>query len=343
MISQQSLLELLADGQWHSGEALGEAFDVSRAAIWKQLKPLQLSGLEIESERGKGYRLQYPVQLLNAQNIFIGLSSPASQLLSKLDIQFSIDSTNTHATRLITEKAEQAAEDLTGTAIFAEQQTAGRGRRGKAWVSPLASNIYGSIIWRFNAGAASLSGLSLAVGVAIVDALESQGFCGIELKWPNDLLWRGRKLGGILLEMSGDADGPCDIVVGIGLNLTMSQYRQHQTSGVSDIDQAWVDLLEIASSESAGRLPEKNALVSAMLNYLLPMLSTFEHQGFAAHLDAWSKHDAFNGREVVLHLGDNRIIGRYAGVDRDGALLLDTEDGQKSFNGGEVSLRVSQE
>lgn len=347
MVSQQSLLNLLADGEWHSGEVLGEVLNISRAAIWKQIQQLQAAGLVVDSERGKGYRLSHPLQLLDSDQIRAALSAPAAQLLSALDIEFSIDSTNNRAMQLV--EAGQG-RDSSGRAIFAEQQTAGRGRRGRTWVSPLASNIYCSLIWRFISGASALSGLSLAVGVATVQALETLGYKGIKLKWPNDLLWRGRKLGGILLEMSGDAAGPCDIVIGIGINLTMSQLNLSQdeeqesanTNNHSAIDQAWVDLLEVGRSDGAdGVVVDKNAVVSAMLNQLLPMLANFEQQGFAGSLNQWLQRDAFLNQDVVLHLGDKQITGQYIGVEQDGSLLIDTPDGRRSFNGGEVSLRGS--
>ncbi len=345
---QRALLALIADGEWHSGEDLGAAFNVSRAAVWKQLQQLQAAGLSLESERGKGYRLSYPVQLLDAECIRGNLSAAAKALLSGLDIPFIIDSTNTRAMQLI-EGNQASGENCSGRAIFAEQQTAGRGRRGRNWVSPLASNIYCSLIWRFASGAAALSGLSLAVGVATVQALESLGYKGVELKWPNDLLWQGRKLGGILLEMSGDAAGPCDIVVGIGINVSMSQFvdkasrdQDHYSHTVTDpaaIDQAWVDLLEAASAADISL--NKNAIVSAMLNQLLPMLASFEQQGFSGSKAEWIKRDAFIGRDIVLQLGDKQLAGQYQGVDSDGALLINTSDGQQRFNGGEVSLRAS--
>lgn len=353
MVSQQSLLNLLADGEWHSGEALGEVFNISRAAIWKQVQQLQTAGLVVDSERGKGYRLSHPLQLLDSDQIRAALSAPAAQLLSALDIEFSIDSTNNRAMQLVEAgqgrgQGQEQRQDGSGRAIFAEQQTAGRGRRGRTWVSPLASNIYCSLIWRFISGASALSGLSLAVGVATVQALEALGYQGVELKWPNDLLWRGRKLGGILLEMSGDAAGPCHIVIGIGINLTMSQLTISQddeqestkTNNHNAIDQAWVDLLEVGRSDEADVvIVDKNAVVSAMLNQLLPMLANFEQQGFAGSLNQWLQRDAFLNQDVVLHLGDKQITGQYVGVEQDGSLLIDTADGRRSFNGGEVSLR----
>lgn len=338
MLSPQSLLALLADGQWLSGEALGETFDVSRTAIWKQLKHLKSAGIEIESERGKGYRLLQPMQLLADEHIKSRLSSHSSALLQDLSLAFSVDSTNIAMMQRVEMK-----DALSGSVMFAEQQTAGRGRRGRSWVSPLGRNIYCSIVWRFATGAAALSGLSLAVGVASVKALESLGYQGVELKWPNDLLWQGRKLGGILLEMSGDAAGPCHVVVGIGLNLTMSEIV-NQSSGkpdmTSDISQDWVDLREIGQFQ----VVDKNAVAAALLDQLLPMLDEFESLGFSYYLPQWQARDAFIDRDVEIHLSDEQVIsGCYKGVATDGGLIVQTAEGEQRLHGGEISLRASSE
>ena len=327
MLSQQALLSVLSDGEWHSGEDLGAHFNVSRAAIWKQLKQLQTAGIALESERGRGYCLTHPMQLLDANAIKAGLTEQASALLSNLDIQFSIPSTNSAAMQLIEQVGDDA--DYSGHTLFAEQQTAGRGRRGRTWVSPLGRNIYSSTVWRFSAGASGLSGLSLAVGVAIVKALEALGYEGVGLKWPNDLLWQGKKLGGILIEISGDAAGPCHVVVGIGLNVSMSEQQ-----AADDIDQPWIDLASLSEQPI-----DKNAIAAALLNQLIPMLSTFEANGFEPLLQDWLKRDAFLGRDIVLKLGKDELLGKQVGVKPDGSLCIETAEGLRTFNGGEVSLR----
>ena len=330
MLSQQALLTVLSDGKWHSGEDLGAHFNVSRAAIWKQLKQLQTAGVALESERGKGYCLSNPVQLLDTAGINTALTAQAQSKLASLDVEFSIPSTNSMAMQRI----EQVGDDknYSGHVIFAEQQTAGRGRRGRTWVSPLGRNIYTSTIWRFSAGASALSGLSLAVGVAIVKALECLGYKGIGLKWPNDLLWQGKKLGGILLEISGDAAGPCHVVVGIGLNVSMSDQQ-----ATDDIDQPWVDLASINNQPI-----NKNAIAAGLLNQLLPMLDRFEADGFEPLLQDWLDRDAYLGSDIVLKIGADKLLGKQVGVKTDGSLCIETADGLRTFNGGEVSLRPLQ-
>ena len=330
MLSQQALLTVLSDGEWHSGEDLGAHFNVSRAAIWKQLKQLQTAGVALESERGKGYCLSNPVQLLDTAGINTALTAQAQSKLASLDVEFSIPSTNSMAMQRI----EQVGDDknYSGHVIFAEQQTAGRGRRGRTWVSPLGRNIYTSTIWRFSAGASALSGLSLAVGVAIVKALECSGYEGIGLKWPNDLLWQGKKLGGILLEISGDAAGPCHVVVGIGLNVSMSDQQ-----AADDIDQPWVDLASINNQPI-----NKNAIAAGLLNQLLPMLDRFEADGFEPLLQDWLDRDAYLGSDIVLKIGADELLGKQVGVKTDGSLCIETANGLRTFNGGEVSLRPLQ-
>ncbi len=332
MMLQQSLLEVLSDGEWHSGEALGKQFSVSRAAVWKQLQQLQESGINLESERGKGYRVVGAIELLDRESIFAKLTPKTKHLLSFLDLQYSIPSTNTYALEHLARTAAAKGEsNPSGLVVFAEQQSAGRGRRGKEWKSALGRNIACSMVWRFSGGAAALSGLSLAIGVALTKALERQGYSGILLKWPNDLLWNDKKLAGILIEMSGDAAGPCDVVVGIGVNLTMSKIE-----GI-DIDQSWVDLLEIGDKQEI----KKNALAAEMLNEILPLLAGFEQNGFAYYQSAWAERDALLGKEVAITIGEERFLGQYAGVEVDGAICIKTDQGIRRFNGGEVSLRSS--
>lgn len=197
------LLRLLADGRLHSGAVLAERLDMTRAAVCKAVRRLsdQL-GLEITSGRGRGYRLITPIELLDAQRIGETLAATGRAPPVRLEIHQRIDSTNRHLMR------EAAHGAPSGTVCLAERQTAGQGRHGRCWVSPFGANLYLSILWRYPCGPAGLSGLSLAAGAVVADALRQLGVQGLVLKWPNDLLWGGRKLGGILLEVSGEAQGP---------------------------------------------------------------------------------------------------------------------------------------
>jgi BirA family biotin operon repressor/biotin-[acetyl-CoA-carboxylase] ligase len=320
------LIELLADGNFRSGQDLALGLGVSRTAIWKQVNKLTDElGLEVESVRGRGYRIAGGLDLLDAERVLAGLGDRPAGLLNRLCIHQTIDSTNSEALR----QAQQAWP--AGYVCTAEQQTAGRGRRGRRWISPFASNIYLSVLWEYEQGAAALEGLSLAVGVAVADALGDVGIDEVQLKWPNDILHNGAKLGGVLLEMVGDTSGRCQVVVGVGLNVKMSK------TAAAAIDQAWTDADAIASPGSA---LTRNALLSALLNRLLPLLADFEQQGFSCWRDQWQARDAFAGRRVVLDTGSTKLAGTARGVNERGALLLATTAGVQAVYGGEISVRL---
>jgi BirA family biotin operon repressor/biotin-[acetyl-CoA-carboxylase] ligase len=262
--------------------------------------------------------------LLDAASVTAALSERARRLLSQLLILDSVDSTNSEVLRL----AHQGY--ASGLVCTAEQQSAGRGRRGREWVSPYASNLYLSLLWEFSQGAAALEGLSLAVGVAVARALDTCGVSDVSLKWPNDVLSGDAKLGGILLEMSGDTAGNCRVVIGVGLNVAMPAVA------AAGIDQAWTDVRTIAA---AGQ-PTRNQLLAAMLNELLPLAADFESSGFAAWRDAWQALDAHRDCPVTLHTGATQLSGIARGVDERGALRLETSSGLQAIYGGEISLRA---
>lgn len=324
-MSLSPLIRIFADGDFHSGEELGVLLGVSRTAVWKQLQKLQeATGLPFESVKGRGYRLPGGLELLDPAMLTAGLSPAAGGLLAKLHVLEQVDSTN----RLALSGAQEGAGS--GTVFVAEQQSAGRGRRGRQWVSPFGRNIYCSVIWEFDGGAAALEGLSLAVGVAVARALQSCGVEAIGLKWPNDVVWNGRKLAGILLEMAGDVAGRCQVVIGIGINVAMAGSAAAQA-----IDQPWVD-----AHTAAGKPVSRNRLLAELLSALLPMLSRFEADGFSGAREAWSQLDCFAGQPVAVHLGDRVVLGTAGGVSETGALQLDTPQGRQLFHGGEVSLRL---
>lgn len=319
------LLPLLADGEFRSGQVLADALGVSRTAVWKQLNKLADAGLEVESVKGRGYRIPGGIELLDAERVTALLDPTAAGLLRQLDIREVIDSTNAEALRLL----EQGARS--GLVCTAEQQTAGRGRRGREWISPYASNLYLSLTWEYSQGAAALEGLSLAAGVAVARALQRCGLPTVELKWPNDVLANGAKLGGILLEMAGDAAGACQVVVGVGLNVNMPG------KAAADIDQAWTDITTMAGGDAPGR----NTLLANLLNELLPLVAGFESTGFSAWREEWQVLDAFANAPVVLSTGPKQMAGVARGVDDRGALQLETTTGLQAIYGGEISMRAS--
>lgn len=319
----RALLAMLADGEFHSGEALGARLGISRSAVWKLLRKLDALAVECYSIPGRGYRLPEGLKLLEEQSIRQHLQADVSAQLSAMDIRLQVDSTNRLALQGIGSGRHQ------GMLYLAESQTAGRGRRGRHWHSPFARNLYFSLVWSFTGGAAALEGLSLAVGVALVRALENMGVEGVQLKWPNDVQFQGRKLAGILLEMSGDAAGLCHVVVGVGVNVAMPAATE------SDIDQPWTDVGQLL-----GRAPDRNQLLAAVLNELLPLLSDYAELGLVHYLSEWQARDALAGRQVTVLTAEATCSGTVSGINRQGALVLDTAAGSRLFYAGEVSLRA---
>ena len=321
---RRTLLGLLADGRFHSGTSLARDLRLSRSAIWGMIHDLQSCGLDVSAVTGKGYRLARPLELLDAATIRHSLGETTHRRISGLEIHDELDSTNTYL------MAQAAAGAPGGTVCLAESQTAGRGRIGRAWQSPFGGSICLSLLWRFEDHGA-VAGLSLAVGVAIHRALRRAGVEGVGLKWPNDLLWQGRKLGGILLEVSGEAHGRCAVVVGIGLNVHIP------VSAAQAIDQAWTDL----SHMTGGNPPSRNRLVAHLLEELLELLADYPERGLPAYLDEWRQWHCMVGRKATLHVGDKAIAGVVSGVSDAGLLLLDCEEGGlKEFASGDVRLRA---
>lgn len=319
----EPVLSILADGKFHSGQALGKALGVSRSAIWKQIKVIEESGLEVYSVKGRGYRIPGGLDLLDRALIEEGLEPAVHSQLKHIALNLIIPSTNAMAMDAVYQNGH-------GSLYLAEQQTAGRGRRGRNWASPFASNLYFSLTWQFNNGAAALEGLSLAVGIALVRGLKQLGVDGVQVKWPNDLLWRGKKLAGVLLEMSGDAAGECFVVIGVGLNVRMPE------TAAEGIDQPWTDL-----QQALGVAPSRNGLLAALMNQLVPVLEQFSSEGFMPFKEEWQGVNAHRNQQVSLHIGNRQEQGVCRGVDRAGALLLETEGELQAFHGGEVSVRLA--
>ena len=318
------IIKQLSDGKFHSGEVLATRFGVSRAAVWKHLKRIRNEiGLEVHAVQGRGYRLARRLELLQEEKIRSFISESGSARISTLEIHEKIDSTNSY----LMSKAFSGAES--GAVCLAEQQTSGRGRRGRQWVSPFGTNVYLSLYWSFPLSPAALTGLSIAAGITVAETLEQMGIQGIALKWPNDVLWNSRKLAGLLLEVSGEHGGPSRVVLGLGIN-TLFPPGQAES-----IDQPWIDLSEIPGGGAIGR----NALAGALIDNLAKQLVVFEQEGMTPFIDRWERYDVFTGKPVVLQMGSEMIHGVHRGIDARGALLLERNDRIDAFHGGEVSLR----
>lgn len=318
-------IRLLSDGRWHSGEDLAQVLGVSRAAVWKRLQGLGEWGLELHAVRGRGYRLAQPLELLDADLIRQQLSPDARAQLAAIDLFPILDSTNAWLMAQIGTESRLC---------LAEYQTSGRGRRGRNWCSPFGANLYLSLAWRFDELPAQFSALGLVVGVALVEALGAMNIQGIGLKWPNDLLWQGRKLAGILIEHRGEGGGPARVVLGLGLNLSMTPMQAEH------IDQPWTSLAEVLRVDNRA-VPGRNALCAMIVEALLRALNEFSTQGFAGYARRWMQHDLAQGRPVHLEHGGQVIRGIARGIDGDGALLLETEGRKQRFLSGDLSLRLA--
>ena len=309
-----TLLKLLKDGRFHSGQALGAALGVSRSAVWKQLQHLESDlNLSIHKVRGRGYQLAAPLELLELDQL---AASPWPVAISH-----SLDSTNAEALRAV---------DRGVTApfvILAERQTAGRGRRGRKWVSPFAENIYYSLVLRMDGGMRQLEGLSLVVGLAVLSALRAVGVSDAGLKWPNDVLVSNKKIAGILLELVGDPADVCHVVLGIGINVNMRV--------ASEVDQAWTSVFL-----ESGVATNRNELVSKLSDSLRMYLKRHELSGFSAIQSEWEQNHLWQGREVSLIAGVHQVNGTVMGIDCQGALRMSVNGEEKVFSGGELSLRL---
>lgn len=324
MSSLDEILLRLSDGQFHSGEVLAKELEITRAAIWKQLNKLKAMGLVVDAVRGKGYRLQQPLELLNADLIMGHLLSDTKVLVTELNVHTEIDSTN----RFLLQ--QQEAKHQSGQICLAERQTKGRGRRGRPWVSPFGSNIYLSILWRYEQGPASLAGLSLALGLAVTRVLSNYTRTGVGLKWPNDIICNSKKLGGILIEITGESQGPCTLVAGIGLNISM-----HDSQSI-DIDQPWVNLKDIMEVEKFSR----NKLAAELVEQMVVILKDYPERGFSFYQKEWQEQDIMYNKAVCATSASGNKSGIAKGVDSDGNLIFQSDDGLQIIHSGEVSLRL---
>ncbi len=320
-MDQPALTTLLADGAPHSGAALAARFGVTRAAVWKQIEALRALGLPVETVTGRGYRLAWPLELLDADRLRTELPAGIRARLGTLDVRWETDSTSSELLR-----RAAGLPDL--SLCFAERQTAGRGRRGRAWASPPGGNLYLSLLKRFDGGMAGLSGLSLAVGVALMRALAACGARGCGLKWPNDVLADGRKLAGILVELGGEFLGPCHAVIGIGVNLRLPPAL------CVAIDQPVADLHGITAEP-----PGRHRFAAALIGHLIEALDEFVAHGFAPFRAAFEKADLLRGQPLRVLTAQGVREGVGAGVDARGALCVQSGAGMLTFDSADVSVR----
>lgn len=312
-----TLVSILADGEFHSGEQLGERLGMSRAAINKHIQTLRDWGVDVFTVPGKGYSLPEPIQLLNEELIVSQVQT------GKVVVLPVIDSTNQYL-------LDRISELQSGDACVAEYQQAGRGRRGRKWFSPFGANLYLSMYWRLEQGPAAAIGLSLVIGIIMAEVLQELGADDVRVKWPNDLYLGDRKLAGILVELTGKTGDAAQIVIGAGINLAM----RNAESDV--INQGWVNLQE------AGVHIDRNTLAVRLIDELRTALQSFEQEGLSPWLSRWKKLDNFIDRPVKLIIGEREIFGISRGIDAQGALLLERDGVIRPWMGGEISLRSAE-
>lgn len=312
------LLQRLAAGTV-SGDVLAREAGVGRAAMWKRIESLRSAGIDILAEPGRGYRLARPPDLLDESVIRAGLGAGCAGLLESLEVAWSVDSTNSVL-------LAQGHGGARSRVLLAETQTGGRGRRGRGWVSPPAANLYLSVARGFDGGLARLGGLSLVAGIACAEALQALGADGLRLKWPNDLVVDGRKLGGVLVEGGGEHAGPVRAVVGIGINVAMPR-------GAADaIKQPWTDLRGVGVAAS------RSVIAGRVVGAVLLALDAFDREGLDAFGERFAALDALAGRQVEVADGRARHHGIARGIAADGALRVEGEGGMRAFHAGEVSV-----
>jgi len=309
-----TLINILADGEFHSGEHLGDKLGMSRAAINKHIQTLREWGIEVSTVPGKGYSLPQPIQLLDEAFIHSQITQ------GKIAVLPVIDSTNQYL-------LERLDTLRSGDACIAEYQQAGRGRRGRQWFSPFGTNLYLSMYWRLEQGPAAAIGLSLVIGIVIAEALQRLGADKVRVKWPNDIYLNDRKLAGILVELTGKTGDAAQIVMGAGINLTMKSVATEM------VNQGWINLQEV------GINIDRNQLAVLLINELRQALIHFEQEGLASFLSRWEKLDNYINRPVKLIIGERNELGIARGINEQGALLLEQDGVIKPWVGGEISLR----
>lgn len=315
-----ALLRLLASGDTVSGQMLASRLRVTRAAVWKQVAALRTLGLPVEARTRVGYRLPWPVELLDERSMVSALGTDCS---APVHLHWELDSTQDELARLATH-----ARDL--TVVLAEHQTRGRGRRGQDWLSPPGLGIWLSCLKRFDGGPAALSGLSVAMGVCVVQALQDLGVSALALKWPNDVMSAHGKLAGILIEVSGEYDGPTVARVGLGLNLRLPPGL------LEELDQDVADIAGLCN----GEVPGRNTLAAHLIAQIRAGLLRFEQHGLTAFASEFAAMDWLLDQPVNVHDSEGTLAGIARGIDPQGALRVEIDGRIRLIHSQKVSVRA---
>ena len=316
------LVSILSDDKYHSGTEIGKELGLTRSGIWKLVKQLELLNIEIESVTNKGYKLVTTLDLLDKNKIKKYLQD-TSTVINKILLFDDLPSTNNY---LVENASHFAGENIV---CLSEQQTGGRGRLGRKWISPFAANIYLSLLWNFPFNISELAGLNIVIGVAVAEAIkEAAGMKSVNLKWPNDIFYNERKLGGILIDIVGEYNGACSAVIGIGINVHMP------ISSGNDIQKPWTDIFT-----ATGETVSRNKLVGVLLNKLTTLLPLFEKKGMKGFIKSWNTMDYLSGKKTIVKSGVRSLKGTAKGINDDGHLILATDDGEMIvITTGDVSI-----
>ena len=322
------LARRLGDGRFHSGQMLASEFGVSRSTVWNALQGLRDRGLQVHAVRRKGYRLPEPVSWLAEDRVRAAVPGSLRERVA-IEVLPETDSTNNRLLALPPPAPGSAR------ACLAEYQNVGRGRRGRRWWCPPGAGICLSLAWQFDRPPPDLSALSVVAGLAVRESLLSIGLEEVMLKWPNDLVAEGRKLGGLLVELRAEGNGPCHVVIGIGVNhrLPVSlESKIRQEGGLVPID--------LVSICRAGP-PDRNEVAGRLIGGLMERLNRFAVEGARALVADWRSADALNGRLITVDAAGRRLSGRAAGIDRDGALRVELDGRVERITAGDVSVRLA--
>ncbi|MBP7616206.1 MAG: biotin--[acetyl-CoA-carboxylase] ligase [Steroidobacteraceae bacterium] len=325
MTLAEQIFRRLGDGRLASGQALAAELGVTPSALLQAVQALEEAGARIETVSNRGYRLCGGIVALDAARILAMLPAGAQARVARCEVAWTLPSTNAALLAAAEPPCGQAA------VMLAEHQTAGRGRRGRQWVAPLGGALCLSIAWSFAGLPRDLAALSLVAGVCALRAFAAGDVRGLALKWPNDLLAGGRKLGGILIEMRAESSGPSLVVIGIGVNVALGADARARVAATGN---------EVADFVELGGDPDRNVLVARLIGEIVTALPKFAVEGFAPFAAEWRQADVLRGRAVSVLLGADTQVGIARGVCAGGALLVETPTGLKHFVAGEVSVRV---
>ncbi len=317
---RELLIEQLVTGQFVSGQVLGDRLGITRSAVSRHIKALANMGLDVYRVTGKGYRIAEPIVLLDAKKIQQAMLSKHCPAV--IEVKSTVDSTNDY----FLQQLDHAL--IPGQVCLAEYQQSGRGRRGRQWISPFGSHVYLSMYWYLEQGMSTAMGLSVVVALAISDAIKALYAIDVELKWPNDIYIKGKKLAGVLIDLEGQALEPCHSVIGVGINVNMPAIS------ADVIDQPWTDLQSHCSQSI-----DRNILTAKLIDCLLLRLKEHQQQGITAMLADWQKADRYLNKQIRIITGSNETLGICRGINDQGALLLEVNGVIKVIYGGEVSLR----